>query len=172
MTGTAIFMASALLEAQKDNQTTTHTWEHDTESLAYVLLYSIYKHAMDTGAMDQKKGFRAEFEALFGAPTVKTLVKNRLLLFRVDPQEEEEHIGFLLEHVDADKSLSNVVSGTFRFLADLHTHLPASKSTGTKPPKDVDQWYPRSQPLQPLPVEDMYKRWLHVVRHYGSGAFM
>ncbi|RPD52113.1 hypothetical protein L226DRAFT_531383 [Lentinus tigrinus ALCF2SS1-7] len=169
MTGTAIFMATALLQTQKDNKTITHTWEHDIESLAYMLLYSIYKHAMDTSAMD-KKGFQEEFQAFFGAPTVKELVNERFNIFR---QAEENGIRFLLEYINTDDSdtiLSSVVSGTFRFLADLHTNLQASELSGRKSPnRDVDKLYPR-RPPQPLPFEDMYKCWYDVIRVFQSRA--
>ncbi|RPD56479.1 hypothetical protein L226DRAFT_558112 [Lentinus tigrinus ALCF2SS1-7] len=118
MTGTAVFMASARLQAQKDNKTITHTWEHDIESLAYVLLYSIYKHAMENEAMN--KEFLDEFGTFFAPATVRGILDNRSSIFRVSA---DRSIPLLLAYAQNDKDLFEIIVMTFRFLNKLQSQL-------------------------------------------------
>ncbi|KAI0692914.1 hypothetical protein C8T65DRAFT_744929 [Cerioporus squamosus] len=84
LTGTAIFMAQAVLEAVSNGQPIVRTAEHDLESFCWVIIYVVYKHALDDTETLEKietQNFRNalldEFRALFAAYSIADLTGRR-----------------------------------------------------------------------------------------------
>ncbi|TFK92633.1 hypothetical protein K466DRAFT_539561 [Polyporus arcularius HHB13444] len=93
LTGTAIFMAYKVLLALSADLPIVRTKEHDLESFLWVIVYVVYKHALnDTEVLAQvpiagfPKKLRDEFHNLFSATSIHKLVhKRNEVQFTSDP---------------------------------------------------------------------------------------
>ncbi|KAI0697941.1 hypothetical protein C8T65DRAFT_813437 [Cerioporus squamosus] len=88
LTGTAIFMAHTVLIAVCAELPIVRTKEHDLESFLWVILYVVYKHAMDDTEVLRKvpiDGFPQklynEFRDLFSATSIRILLEKRDAVF-------------------------------------------------------------------------------------------
>ena len=150
-----------------NNETITRTFAQDAESLAYVVIYSLYKHALEdpqvTGTAKSK--LAEEFRKLFGAITVNDLLGKRQETFLIG--NVDERFSCLQEYLLRDRPLRICAIVTARFLSHLNAPPPA------QPRLDQDFIFADrvlrglDQPV-PLPFEAAYRGW---VRALQSAAF-
>ena len=151
----------------ENNETITRTFAQDAESLAYVVMYSLYKHALEdpqvTGTA--KSNMAQEFENLFGATTVKKLLGKRQETFLIG--NVDERFSCLQEYLLRDLPLSICAMATSFFLS--HLNAPQSVQTPLNEAETIvyRSLRPMDQPV-PLPFEAAYRGWVRALR---SAAF-
>ena len=151
----------------ENNETITRTFAQEAESLAYVVMYSLYKHALEdpqvTGTAKSK--LAEEFRKLFGATTVNELLRKRQETFLTG--DVDERFPCLQEYLLRDRPLRLCAIVTARFLSHLNAPPPA------QPRLDQDFIFADrvlrglDQPV-PLPFEAAYRGWVRALR---SAAF-
>ncbi|KAH9933885.1 uncharacterized protein B0H18DRAFT_982501 [Fomitopsis serialis] len=102
VTGSLQFMAWELLRGLHVGGDIHHTPEHDLESIAYVLGYTICCHLLNTpGCPD---GLKQSFQECFGAMTLKDLCFQRnslqpLAWLHSIPHHDQQRLSFTVKHV-------------------------------------------------------------------------
>ncbi|KAI0690343.1 hypothetical protein C8T65DRAFT_834440, partial [Cerioporus squamosus] len=129
ITGPAAFKATAQLRAMQHDETVPGTFAHDGESFAYVLLHSLYKHALEdpqaTGAVALFEEFREFFPAK-DSDVDDSVLCRRGRKYSVDGDVAMQH---LLACLDGDAALGLCAGVTFNFLANVNKQNDAEALT-------------------------------------------
>ena len=139
------------------------------ESLAYLVIYSLYKRALGdpvvTGTAKSK--LDEEFRKLFGAITVNELLRKRQETFLTG--DVDERFPCLQEYLLRDRPLRRCAIATSLFLSHLNAPPPA------QPRLDQDFNFVNeslrglNQPV-PLPFEEAYRGWVKALRRTAFQA--
>ncbi|TFK83463.1 hypothetical protein K466DRAFT_498420 [Polyporus arcularius HHB13444] len=89
ISGTPLFMATTLLRASLDERTTTRTVEHDLEALSWVIVYAVYKHALENAPKRTRDALREEFNSIFSAFSLQELLRRRKEVLAPSDDEED-----------------------------------------------------------------------------------
>ncbi|RPD79631.1 hypothetical protein L226DRAFT_567713 [Lentinus tigrinus ALCF2SS1-7] len=119
MTGTAIFMAQSVLEAVLDKKPIVRTAVHDVESFCWVILYAIYKHAIDDTNVvknipnvkniltEDNSTFltklKQEFRGLFAAYSIQNLLNRRATALGL------HHLQIYTAHIEHGEALKGLL---------------------------------------------------------------
>ncbi|RPD53719.1 hypothetical protein L227DRAFT_557267 [Lentinus tigrinus ALCF2SS1-6] len=102
--GTAIFMAQSVLEAVLDKKPIVRTAVHDVESFCWVILYAIYKHAIDdTNVVKNIPNLKQEFRGLFAAYSIQNLLNRRATALGL------HHLQIYTAHIEHGEALKGLL---------------------------------------------------------------
>ncbi|RDX49507.1 hypothetical protein OH76DRAFT_1556432 [Lentinus brumalis] len=159
---TAAFTASSLLHAVKRDETiwTTSTFAQDVESIGYVILYSLYKHAVEDSQVsdDLRAELSKEFTGFFSAANITGLLTNRALRFRHDA---EESMQYLIAYLDNDTALVLCAAATFNFLSNLNQVKEPRNDSLDPILRMVEQELPTPRGM---PFVEAYPLWIEILR--------
>ena len=153
----------------ENNETITRTFAQDAESLAYVVMYSLYKHALEdpqvTGTAKSK--LAEEFRKLFGAITVNELLRKRQETFLIG--NVDERFFCLQEYLLRDRPLRICAIVTASFLSHLNAPPPAQPRLDQDFNFVYESLRGLNQPV-PLPFEEAYRGWVKALRRTAFQA--
>ena len=133
------------------------------ESLAYVVIYSLYKRALRDPQVTRttETKLAEEFENLFGATTVKNLLDRRQETFLIGNIRQRFPLlrGYLLQ----DLPLSICAIATSFFLSHLNAPQPVQAPLNEAETIVYRSLRPMNQPI-PLPFEEAYRGWVRALR--------
>ncbi|TFK83457.1 hypothetical protein K466DRAFT_602835 [Polyporus arcularius HHB13444] len=162
MTGTAAFMATELLRAIREDKTITRTFAQDAESLGYVILYSLYKHAVEDSQVsnDLRAELSKEFTEFFSAVSIAGLLSKRAQRFS-HGREADDSMPYLLAYIDNDTALAICAHATWTFLAHLNeTKKPRNDRTAVSAMMAEEFPSPRGG----MPFDEAYPLWIGMLR--------
>ncbi len=160
--GTAAFMATELLRAIREDKTITRTFAQDAESLGYVILYSLYKHAVEDSQVsnDLRAELSKEFTEFFSAVSIAGLLSKRAQRFS-HGREADDSMPYLLAYIDNDTALEICAQATWTFLAHLNeTKKPRNDRRAVSAMMAEEFPSPRGG----MPFDEAYPLWIGMLR--------
>ncbi len=159
------FKATGLLRQAVESDGTigiTRTFAQDAESIGYVILYSLYKHAVEDSQVSAtlRPELSKEFADLFSAGSITCLLSKRALRFSPG-QYADESVPYLMAYLDKDIALSICAHATFIFLSHLNqTKKPRNDMTALA--IMVAKEFP--SPRGGMPFDEVYPLWISMLR--------
>lgn len=153
----AAFMATELLRAIEKDEAITRTFAQDVESIAYVFLYSLYRHAVEDpqASDDLRSKLLDEFTEFFPVTNVEALLKNRGQKFSVGADDSVEHL--LDYYLLGDDALGLCAAMTFNFLKNLNQTNTTQGKTRNPVTKRATEILPVPEGM---PFAEVYPLWI------------
>ncbi len=130
------------------------------ETIGYVILYSLYKHAVEDSQVsdDLRPGLSKEFTEFFPAASILGLLYKRALRFS---QDADEWMPYLLAYLRNDAALSICAAATFTFLAHLNKTKKPRNDSVTALEVMVAKEFPTPRGM---PFGEVYPLWIGILR--------